>query len=76
MKLPPPLSWLWSGWKAFSHALGFVMSKIILTILWLTAFTVYALIMKISARFQKKTKPESYWVDTQPDFKNSMKYQF
>jgi len=61
---------------AFSHALGMVMSKIILTILWLTAFTIYAVCIKIGALFQKKTKPDSYWVDAQPDFKDSMKYQF
>ena len=61
---------------AFSHALGMVMSKIILTILWLTAFTIYAVCIKIGGLFQKKTKLDSYWVDTQPDFKDSMKYQF
>ena len=76
MKLPPPLSWLWSAWMGFSHVLGLVMSKIILTILWLTAFTIYALILKVSGLFQKTEKPATYWVDAEPDFKDSMKYQF
>ncbi|OGJ56325.1 hypothetical protein A3D88_01545 [Candidatus Peribacteria bacterium RIFCSPHIGHO2_02_FULL_52_16] len=76
MNLPPPFNWLYKAWMAFSHALGMVMSKIILTILWLTAFTIYAVCIKIGALFQKKTKPDSYWVDAQPDFKDSMKYQF
>lgn len=76
MKLPPPLSWLWSGWKAFSHALGMVMSRIILTILWLTAFMIYAVVLKIILLFQRETPKDSYWVDPPADFEGSMKYQF
>ncbi|MEK7591044.1 MAG: SxtJ family membrane protein [Patescibacteria group bacterium] len=76
MNLPRPLNWLYKGWMAFSHVLGMVMSKIILTILWLTAFTIYALVLKIGNLFRAKEHPSTYWIDAQSDFENSMKYQF
>lgn len=76
MNLPPPLNWLWDLWKKFSHVLGMIMSWIILTILWIVGFGFYAIIMKLIWIFQPKKSPESYWIDTEPDFENSMRYQF
>ncbi|OGJ57122.1 hypothetical protein A2635_01275 [Candidatus Peribacteria bacterium RIFCSPHIGHO2_01_FULL_51_9] len=76
MRLPPPLNWLWGLWKKFSHILGMVMSWIILTILWIVGFGSYAILMKLIRVFQPKKSPESYWIETDPDFENSMKYQF
>ena len=66
MKLPPPLNWLWSGWMAFSHALGKVMSWIILTMLWIVGFGIYAIIGKIMMLFKRSPVKNSYWIDV-PD---------
>ena len=77
MNLPPPLRWLYKGWMAFSHALGMVMSKIILTILWIVGFGTYGIVIQTIGLFAKKqSNPATYWVDTPEDFKDSMKYQF
>jgi hypothetical protein len=76
MKVPPPFSWLWDGWMMFSKALGFVMSKIMLTIFWLIFFGIYALIIRLIGLFSHKPKTDSYWLDTPTDYENSMKYQF
>ncbi len=61
---------------AGSHMLGMVMSRIILTLLWMTAFSIYGIAMKIGKLFAKKTPPTTEWVPAQEDFANSMKYQF
>ena len=75
MKLPTPLSWIWKGWMAFSHALGMVMSKVILTILWIIAFSVYGIILKVlSIRQLWQKPPQTYWVD--PPKEAGMQYQF
>ena len=61
MELPPPFSWLWSAWMAFSKVLGMIMSKIILTVLWIVGFGVYAIIAKVIGLFGSKMKPATYW---------------
>lgn len=76
MYLPPPLNWLWKGWMAFSHVLGMIMSWIILTLLWITAFSIYGIILKVGGLFRSKAPPKSEWVPAAEDFENSMKYQF
>jgi len=77
VKLPPPFNWLWKGWNAFSHVLGFVMSKIILTIVWIVGFGIYAIIIKLFLiRKLMKKKPETYWIDIKQDPIENMKYQF
>ena len=76
MKLPAPLRWLKKGWMAFSHALGIVMSKIILTILWFVGFGAYAVIIKIIRLVSRRKKQETYWIETPKDYENSMRYQF
>jgi len=76
-KLFPPISWIYALWKKFSHVLGIIMSFIILTILWIVGFGLYAIILKIITlpkRFAKK--PDSYWIDVQPTTVESLKHQF
>jgi hypothetical protein len=74
MTLPPPLSWLWNGWMAFSKILGRVMSAIILTILWFVGFGMYAMILKIGSLFKQKETLSTYWIDAFPD--QDLKRQF
>lgn len=76
-KLFPPLSWIYSLWKKFSHVLGIIMSFLILTILWVIGFGIYAIILKIITfpkRFSKD--PHSYWIEVEPTTPESMKHQF
>lgn len=67
MKLPPPLSWFTEAWMEFSRALGIVMSKIILTILWIVGFGGYAIVFKIVRALRRSTPAGSYWIDVPPD---------
>jgi len=76
MKLPPPLNWLWKGWMAFSEVLGKIMSFILLTILWIIGFGLYAIVMKIGVLLRKEERKTSYWLDVPTDFPDSMKHQF
>jgi hypothetical protein len=76
MKLPPPLSWLWDAWMAFSRVLGFVMSRIILTILWIVGFGIYGIILKVVGLFSKKESGASMWIDCEPVKSDSLKHQF
>jgi hypothetical protein len=65
------------GWMKLSLAMGFVMSRILLTILWILGFGFYAVAQKVISPFaKKKTQKDSYWIDTEPDFENSMSRQF
>jgi hypothetical protein len=77
MQLPAPLRLLWNGWMTFSHILGNVMSKVILTMLWIVGFGTYAVILRIVAiRKLFAKEPESYWIDVHPDPVEHMKYPF
>ena len=76
-KLFPPISWIYAVWKKFSHILGIVMSFIILTILWIVGFGIYALILKVITlpkRFAKE--PNTFWIDVEPTTNESMAHQF
>lgn len=75
MKLPTPLKQLWSGWMAVSHAIGVVMSSILLTIVWVLVFGAYAIVMKIPSLFVRKTKPESFWWDVSNE-SSDFRHQF
>lgn len=76
MKLPPPFSWLYAGWMTFSYILGIVMSTIILTILWIVGFGLYAVVLKM-VRFMRKESPkETYWHIPPEEFEGRLKYQF
>lgn len=77
MKLPPPISWFYDAWMEFSKALGMVMSKIILTILWIVGFGAYAVILKIIRLFVKKAEtPGTYWIDVPPTAPDDLHHQF
>ncbi|MAE68496.1 MAG: hypothetical protein QF793_03110 [Candidatus Peribacteraceae bacterium] len=76
-KLPPPVSWIYAVWKKFSHILGVIMSFLILTVLWIIGFGIYAIITKI-VTFPSRCKPDpkSYWINCEPTTVESMKHQF
>ncbi len=77
MKLPPPLSWLWAAWKLFAEILGKIMSKIILTILWIVGFGTYGIILKCIWVFRRKPPTAaSYWIDVPPAPPGDLHHQF
>lgn len=76
MRLPPPLSWLYAGWMAFSHILGMVMSKIILTLLWIVGFGLYAIVMKAIHLIKGEPPKITYWQIPPEEFEGRLKYQF
>ncbi len=59
---------------AFSHALGFVMSRILLTIFWLTVIAAYALVLKAVVLVRPGRAPASYWRDAEPQ--QDIRFQF
>lgn len=46
-----------------SHAIGVVMSSIILTIVWVLVFGAYAIVLKIPSLFAKKAVQRTFWWD-------------
>lgn len=76
MRLPTPLSWLFIGWMAFSHVLGMVMSKIILTLLWIVGFGLYAIVLKVIHIVRKEQPKATYWQIPPEEFEGRLKYQF
>lgn len=59
------LKLLYKGWMKFAHALGWVNTRIILTIVYLLVFTPMALIFKVIGKDpmeRKFEKVDSYWV--------------
>ena len=77
MHLPKPLQLLWNGWMKFSHVFGLIMNTIILTVLWIVGFGLYAIILRvlnIRQLFQKT--PESYWHEAKPTPMEEMHYPF
>ena len=76
MQLPPPLSWLYKTWMAFSHFLGMIMSRVILTLLWIVGFGSYAVILTI-IRLIRKTPPKTtHWQIPPEEFEGRLHYQF
>jgi len=77
MKIPEPLLPLYNAWMKFSHVLGLIMSTIILTILWIVGFGLYAIVLRIIhiPRLFKK-HPDSYWITTKPTPLEEMRYPF
>ena len=73
-RLPKPLQLLYDLWEKFAHALGAVMSRVILTILWIIGFGPYALVYKLT---RKKEQPkETYWIDVPEDTHANLRHQF
>ena len=76
-KLPPPISWIYALWKKFSHVLGIIMSFLILTILWIVGFGMYAIVIRVITLPKRfKAEPDSYWIGCEPTTVESMKHQF
>ena len=73
-RLPRPLQRLYDLWEAFAHALGAVMSKVILTILWIIGFGPYAIIYKLLRK--RDSKKETYWIDVPKEVHTNMHQQF
>ena len=76
MKLPPPFSWMYDLWMKFSHVLGMCVTKIILTLLWLTLFSLYGIGMKIFKLFARKPESDTYWKDVPEKIENDLLHQF
>jgi hypothetical protein len=76
MKLPKWLQAIKDVWMKMSHAIGMVMSRILLTVLWVVIFGLYGIVIKIVALFTRIPKKESYWIDVPEEFEGSMKHQF
>lgn len=76
MNLPPPLSWLYRGWMAFSHVLGMIMSKVILTVLWIVGFGFYAIVLQCIRLVKREPPKQSYWEVPPEEFEGRLKYQF
>lgn len=75
MKIPKPLQPLYDGWMAISHKIGLVMSSIILSLLWIVMFGLYAIILNIITIFQKKRIQTSYWCDVSEE-QTDLQHQF
>ncbi len=60
---------------AVSHAIGVVMSSIILTILWILVFGAYGVVLKIPSLFAKKTVPTTFWWDVSGE-ESDFQHQF
>ncbi|MCF7844971.1 MAG: hypothetical protein K9M03_04050 [Kiritimatiellales bacterium] len=85
MQCPKLLRPLYRAWCTFSTILGRVMSFIILTILWLTLFGIYAIIIKTISAIKKfpslfgggaRGGYNTYWVDPLSEVPNGMQDQF
>jgi hypothetical protein len=76
MTIPKPLRILYDAWMKFAHVLGRIMSFILLTILWIVGFGLYAIPMKIISIFKRQPNRDTYWVDVPPKIENDMKHQF
>jgi hypothetical protein len=61
---------------AFANVLGKVMSKIMLTILWIVGFGSYGIVMKAMRLFRKDTPVSSTWIDVPPTGAEDLRRQF
>lgn len=76
MKVPKPIKVLYALWMKFSHYLGLVMSTIILTILWIVGFGLYAIVWRIACLFAKKKGNETYWIPAEQNPIEHMRHPF
>jgi hypothetical protein len=75
MVLPTPIKQAYTLWMRFAHVLGRIMSFILLTVLWIVVFGVYAIILKIIRRCTRTVQIESYWIDVSREA-TDLRYQF
>lgn len=61
--IPFVAKWVAKGWYGLSHVMGFVMSKVILTIIYFIFLYPMALVARAGGKLSIKLKkaPESYW---------------
>lgn len=63
-----PVEWVW---MKFAHGLGFVMTNILLTLVFFTGVTLTGLIMRLLGRrplnLDISREQDSYWVDVDPE---------
>lgn len=71
-----PLQLAWRGWMAFSHALGLVMSTIVLTLLWIVGFGSYAIAFRIACICKRSVVQTSYWNTSLPQRREDLLRQF
>ncbi len=76
VKLPLPLQKAYDLWMLFSKALGRVMSWILLTILWVTVFGIYAIVLKLIKFFKTEPAPATYWHPLEPEPAENMRRPF
>lgn len=77
MKLPPPFSWFYEAWMEFSRVLGMIMSRVILTILWIVGFGLYAIVLKVIRLFVPKAQaPGTSWIDVTVEQSGDLHRQF
>ena len=75
MNVPEPLQRLYALWMRFAHILGKIMSFILLSILWLVVFGIYAIILKIIRLFSRPSRADSYWHEVSQE-ESHLQYQF
>ena len=57
---------LYGAWLAFGRAIGWVVSHVILTIIYFAVLTPVALLARFGhdpLRLRGRAEPESYWID-------------
>ncbi|MBF0239013.1 MAG: hypothetical protein HQM12_15025 [SAR324 cluster bacterium] len=79
--LPQVLSPIYKIWMKFGDILGWINSHILLSLIYYGLFTPTGLIMKLLGKDpilkKKNSNTTSYWkVKDNPDFKETMKFQF
>ncbi len=63
-------------WLRLNHALGFVLSSILLAVLWVTLFAVYAIALNIIRFFRHPRSAGTYWIDVSENDQRNMCRQF
>ncbi len=56
-------------WMAFAHALGWVNTRVILSVVYIVIFGIGAMVMFVLRKDplrRKFTKQQSYWMDKEP----------
>lgn len=69
--VPKILKWPYVVWMALALALGFVMTRVLLTIVYFVVVTPIGLILRISGRDPMHRRPDpsknTYWIAKEPD---------
>lgn len=76
MSLPPWLRRVKDAWMKVSHLIGLVMSRILLTVLWLTVFSFYALVLRIAMLFKGRQEEAPRWIPVPPAEPDALRHQF